>query len=96
MDAAYVVHFPVPLRKAWNNVIYTCSMMQFFETPSDVAAWCEERGVALGDVRPASQIWPFARDWYGRHADADWHKWTPEEARAIIARHGLTGPHWDI
>lgn len=27
LDTDYVVHFPIPMRNAWDNVIYTCSIM---------------------------------------------------------------------
>jgi hypothetical protein len=52
--------------------------------------------MAKGDVRAIEQVWGFAREWYGRHHDSDWAKWTPDEAVAIFARHDLTGPIWEL
>jgi hypothetical protein len=96
LDKNYVVHFPIPMTKAWDNVVYTCSVMLLFESEADVDAWCATHCKPKGDVRPLEQIWRFASEWYGRHLDRDWKKWTAEEAAAIFARHGLTGPIWEI
>jgi hypothetical protein len=96
VDADHVVHFPVPMRDVWTNVIYTCSVMLLFRSAGDVETWCAERGVARGDVRPIEQIWSFAAEWYSRHADPAWVKWSTREAAAIFERHGLTGPTWEL
>ena len=95
-DKDYVIHFPVPMARAWDNVVYTCSMMLLFETETDVERWCARHHKPKGDVRPLEQIWNFAREWYGRHADPHWRKWTAEEAAAMFRRHGLNGPIWEI
>ena len=76
LDTDYVIHFPIPMRRAWENVHYTCSLMQLFRRESDVDAWCTRHGIAKGDVRPVEQMWRFAREWYGKHADVEWRKWT--------------------
>ncbi|CAM5398610.1 alkylmercury lyase family protein [Rhodanobacter lindaniclasticus] len=96
LDADYVVHFPLPMRKAWDNVIHTCSIMLMFRDEAQVDAWCATRGIPKGDVRPIGQIWNFAIEWYGRHADADWAKWSAREAVGLFRRHGLTGPIWAL
>lgn len=96
IDKDFVVHFPIPMQNAWDNVIYTCSIMLMFRNESQVDAWCVARGIPKGDVRPIEQIWAFAIEWYGRHADADWSKWSAREAVEIFKRHGLTGPIWTL
>lgn len=96
IDTDYVVHFPIPMRNAWDNVIYTCSIMLMFRNEAQVDAWCASRGIPKGDVRPITQIWNFAAEWYARHADADWKKWSSREAAEIFQRHGLTGPIWTL
>ncbi len=96
LDDDYVVHFPIPMAAAWDNVIYTCSMMLLFADSAAVAAWCRHHGKPYGDVRPLGQIWEFAREWYGRHLDEDWTKWSLAEASEMFARHGLSGPTWDL
>ena len=96
LDSDYYVHFPIKMSEAWNNVHYTCSMMLVFENESDVDVWCARHGKVKGDVRPIDQIWRFSQDWYGRHADRNWSKWTVDEASQIFKRHGLDGPVWEM
>lgn len=90
------VHFPVPMRRAWENVVWTCSMMLVFESESAVDAWCERHGVARGSVEPIGRIYEMAQVWYGRHLNEDWRKWTVEEAGEIFRRFGLVGPVWEL
>lgn len=96
IDTDFVVHFPVAMRNAWDNVIYTCSIMLMFRTESQVDDWCASRGIAKGDVRPIEQIWKFATEWYARHADPKWTKWSAKEAAEMFRRHDLTGPIWTL
>jgi hypothetical protein len=96
LDPELVVHFPIPMRNAWDNVVYTCSIMLLFRDEHDVEGWCAARGIPRGDVRPLAQVWAFAAEWYARHADADWTKWSAREAAAMFNRHGLTGPIWTL
>ncbi|PYI36156.1 hypothetical protein BP00DRAFT_453507 [Aspergillus indologenus CBS 114.80] len=96
VDKDYVIHFPIPMANAWDNVIFTCSVMLVFRNEAEVDAWCATRGFPRGDVRPINQIWTFAKEWYGRHADADWTKWSLRDAVEIFRRHNLTGPVWAI
>lgn len=96
IDTDFVVHFPVPMMQAWDNVIYTCSTMLLFENGDQVDDWSRRHGIARGDVQPIERIWAFARVWYGRHLSPDWTKWTTDEARALFARFGLIGPIWHL
>ena len=91
-----LIHFPIPMKKAWDNVIYTCSNMQIFENEEQIDRWCLQHQIPKGDVQPLKKIWEFAQDWYGNHLDPRWEKWTVEEAKAIIEKHGLTHPIWDL
>ena len=95
-DHSYVVHFPIPMANAWDNVIATCSMMLLFDDDAHVDEWCAKHGKQKGDVRPIAQIWEFAKDWYGKHASPDWKKPTAAEAAALFAEHGLDGPIWSL
>lgn len=96
IDTDFVVHFPIPMKNAWDNVIYTCSIMLMFRNESQVDEWCVARGIPKGDVRPIEQVWKFATEWYGRHADPDWSKWSVREAVEIFKRHDLIGPIWSL
>lgn len=90
------VHFPIPMKKAWDNVIYTCSNMLVFENVEQVDSWCTRHQIPKGDVQPIQLIWEFSRKWYGNHLNPDWKKWTTAEASQIFMEFGLTHPVWDL
>ena len=96
MNQNLFVHFPIPMQKAWDNVIYTCSTMLMFDSEAEIDAWCERHHISKGDVQPIEKIWQFSRVWYGNHLDENWQKWTVEEAIAIFQRFELDHPVWDM
>ena len=96
LDTDYVVHFPVPMTRVWDNVIYTCSTMLLFEHEAQVDTWCSHHHIVKGDVQPVAHIWEFAKVWYSRHLDEDWRKWTVQEASELFKRFGLAGPVWEL
>ena len=91
-----VVHFPVPMRRAWDNVVYSCSTMLLFDSEEAVGEWADRHRIGKGSVQSVSVVWELAKTWYGRHRDPDWRKWTVEEAREIFTRLGLEGEIWDL
>lgn len=95
-DPDYVVHFPIPMSKAWDNVIYTCSVMLLFRNEAAVEDWCLERGIPKGSVVPVEQVMRFAAAWYAHHADPGWTKWSAVEAADLFERHALRGPIWSL
>jgi hypothetical protein len=92
----YFVHFAIPMRQAWNNVIYTCSMMLLFDSEAAIDEWCRRHQVPKGDVQPLGNVWEFAKVWYGGHLNPQWKKWTMPQAQEIFDRFGLRGPVWDL
>jgi hypothetical protein len=92
----YLVHFPVPMTKAWDNVVYTCSLMLLFRNELEIDSWCKRHQIRKGDVEAVGPIWEFAKDWYGKHLSRTWRKWTDEEAVHLFQKHGLGGPIWTI
>lgn len=94
--ADLVVHFPVPMAHAWDNVIYTCSMMQLFRDEAQVRDWSRRHGVEVGDIQPVSTVLELAKRWYGEHLRPDWRKKTAAEAAAVFSGLGLTHPVWDV
>jgi hypothetical protein len=90
------IHFPIPMKNAWDNVIYTCSNMLVFETEDQVTNWTTKHHIPKGDIQPIDKIWKFAQKWYGNHLSPHWAKWTNEEARMIFSEFGLTGKIWDL
>jgi hypothetical protein len=41
-------------------------------------------------------MWRLGKVWYGDRLHDDHRRRTPEEAAAVFAEHGLTGPFWDL
>lgn len=91
-----LVHFPIPMMKAWDNVIYTCSTMLTFRTEVEIDRWCERHDIAKGDVQPLPHVWKFAKKWYGQHLNPNWVKWTLQEAKQIFEEFELTHPVWQL
>jgi len=96
LETNLYVHFPVPMRNAWDNVVYTCSTMLLFENESRIEEWCEKHRINKGDVQPITKVWEFSKVWYGNHLSPEWKKWTAAEARSIFDQFGLTGEIWEI
>lgn len=95
-QAHLLVHFPLPLRRAWENVMYFCSTIHVFTSLDDVDRWCARHGMPRGDVQPIQNVSDFARAWYGNHLREDWVKWTPDEIKALFARFNLGGDTWSL
>jgi hypothetical protein len=96
IETDYVVHFPIPMRQAWDNVVYTCSTMLLFKNEASVNQWSQEHRIPKGDVQPVQNIWAFAQAWYGNHLNPNWEKWTNREAQQIFERFGLVHDIWNI
>ena len=90
------VHFPVAMKQAWDNVIYTCSVMLLFKSKNEIGTWCTRHNIQQGDIQPITKVWEFAKVWYGNHLNSNWKKWTNEEASAIFERFDLGGDIWNI
>jgi len=90
------VHFPIKMKNAWDNVIYTCSSMLLFRNEKEVKEWAKRHNIPSGDVQPISKIWEFSKVWYGNHLKPEWKKWTAKEAKEIFTKFGLTSNTWDL
>lgn len=91
-----LVHFPIPMQQAWDNVTYTCSNMLLFESRDDIIDWCRRHQMPVGDIQPLQRIWQFSQVWYGNHLQPNWQKWSLSEAKQLFSQFGLSGPIWDI
>ena len=96
LEKSLLVHFPVPMKKAWDNVIYTCTTMLVFRNEGEIDQWCSQHDIPKGDVQPIDTVWAFAEKWYGNHLNPEWKKWTMAEAREIFDSFGFTHPVWDL
>jgi len=92
----YFIHFPIPMKNAWDNVIYTCSNMLVFENEEQINHWTKRHNIPKGDIQPVEQIWAFSKKWYGNHLNPDWTKWTVEDAKQIFTEFELDGEIWSL
>lgn len=92
----YFIHFPISMKKAWDNVIYTCSNMLLFKNKEQVNTWSERHNIPIGDIQPLEKIWHFSKKWYGNHLDRDWKKWTTEEAKQLFEAYELKHEIWNL
>jgi hypothetical protein len=90
------IHFPIPMKDAWDNVIYTCSNMLVFKDENQVDLWTKSHNIPKGDIQQMDKIWKFSKKWYGNHLNPDWKKWTMKEAREMFLEFNLTHEVWDL
>ena len=84
------------MKKAWDNVIYTCSNMLIFENEDQVDQWTQKHHIPKGDIQPIEKFWHFSRKWYGNHLNPDWTKWTMEEAKEMFREFELNDSIWKL
>lgn len=90
------IHFPIPMTKAWDNVIYTCSNMLVFKDEEQITNWSKMHDIPKGDIQPIANVWEFSKKWYGNHLNPDWEKWTMQEAKDIFSQFNLRNTIWNI
>ncbi len=90
------IHFPIPMKNAWDNVIYTCSTMLVFKNEKQIDEWVKKHNISKGDIQPISKIWEFSKAWYGKHLNVDWKKWTMQEAKEMFVKFKLEHEIWNL
>ena len=91
-----VFHLSTPAAEWWDNVIHACASFQPFQREADIERWCARHALPKGAVLDIPALWAFARDWYGSYLREPWRKRSPEDVRALLARHGLTSAFWRL
>jgi hypothetical protein len=91
-----VVHFLIPAKKLWENVIYTCANMLTFENETQVDDWCRRHNKPKGQVVTIDKAWELAKVWYGNYLEDTWTRKTPEYAQSLFEKVGLTGDFWKV
>jgi hypothetical protein len=91
-----LVHFPVPMANAWDNVIYTCSTMLVFKDEGQINEWTKRHNIPRGDIQSMDNVWEFSKKWYGNHLNPEWQKWTMQEAKDIFMQFNLTNKIWNL
>lgn len=70
--------------------------MLLFRSEEHVDRWCASRGLPRGGILTLEQLWELATAWYANRMAPDWRRRTAEEAEAVFAGIGLTGPFWRL
>lgn len=84
------------MKKAWDNVMYTCSNMLVFENEKQIDTWTQQHRISKGDIQSIENIWNFSKEWYGNHLNPQWEKWTVSEAKQLFQKFGLTHDIWHL
>ncbi|HZV69224.1 MAG TPA: alkylmercury lyase family protein [Saprospiraceae bacterium] len=91
-----LVHFPIPAKRLWDNVLYTCANTLVFKTENQVDEWCQRHRVPKGEVHSMDRVWELSKLWYGYYLDDDWKRKTPEIAENIFREVGFSGEFWKM
>ncbi|MDR0344540.1 MAG: alkylmercury lyase family protein [Nocardiopsaceae bacterium] len=91
-----VAHFLVPMARAWDDVIYTCSHQRLFCSEHCVQAWLAGTGQARGYVMDLATLWQLASGWYSGRLDSPYQRKDPPTAAGYFRSVGLQGPFWGL
>ncbi|HVF19987.1 MAG TPA: organomercurial lyase [Mycobacteriales bacterium] len=94
--ADLVVHFLVPARSWWSDVVRTCSHIRAFCDPTHVDAWCSSTGEPRGEIVALADVWRLAQPWYGDRLAPDYAPRPVERSQQLLAAVGLTGEFWQL
>ena len=70
--------------------------MRLFRSEEHVRKWSLRTGIAPGSAFPLESLWSLARLWFHDRLSPAWRRATPDEAHAVFAAAGLTGPFWRL
>lgn len=70
--------------------------MLLFRGEEHIERWCRIRQLDRGATLTAEQCWRLGYRWYQDRLKPDWRRHTVEEAEAVFAGIGLTGPFWNL
>jgi hypothetical protein len=70
--------------------------MLLFRSEEHVDRWCAARDLTRGAILTPEQGWRLADAWFRNKVRPDWRRHTLEEAEAVLAEIGLTGPLWNL
>jgi hypothetical protein len=93
-QAEMVAHFLVPVRRIWDDVVFTCSHQLLFCSRGHVDAWLARTGNDLGAVLDLTSLWWLATGWYAGRLTPGYRRRTPTEAAQFFAGIGLVGDFW--
>ncbi len=96
LESPEVAHFLVPMNKAWNDVVYTCSNQRLFCSEHCVQAWLASTGQAQGYLMDLPTLWRLASDWYSGRLDSPYQRKDLQSAADYFRSVGLHAPFWGL
>ena len=69
--------------------------MLLFRSEEHLERWLADGRRPRGETLTLDQQWRLALSWFAGRDRPEWRKRTPEEAAAVFASAGLSGPFWD-
>jgi hypothetical protein len=95
-EGSEVAHFLVPMDKAWNDVVFTCSNQRLFCSEGCVQAWLARTGQERGYVMDLATLWHLASGWYAGRLDSPYQRRDPQSAAGYFRSVGLHGAFWGL
>jgi hypothetical protein len=95
-DGDEVAHFLVPMARAWDDVVRTCSNQRLFCSADCVDGWLSASGHQRGHVMDLATLWRLARSWYDGRLQPGYQRREPAQARQYFRAVGLAGPFWGL
>ena len=95
-EGTEVAHFVVPMARAWDDVVYTCSNQRLFCSQGCVRAWLARTGHTPGYVMDLATLWRLASGWYRGRLDSPYRRKDPQSAADYFRSVGLRGPFWGL
>jgi hypothetical protein len=89
-----VAHFLVPMARAWDDIVWTCSNQRLFCSTDCVDGWLSVSGHQRGYVMDLATLWRLARSWYDGRLQPGYQRREPAQAREYFRDVGLAGPFW--
>jgi hypothetical protein len=89
-----LVHFPLPFRRWYDDLIHTCATMLLFRSDEVVDAWCAATGEPRGETVPLPQVWTLSREWYAPRLDPAYRGRSAAQAVAVFEHVGLRSEFW--
>jgi alkylmercury lyase-like protein len=91
-----VMQVGVPARDFWKDIDYTMSTILLFHSEEHAERWRERAKPPASSVLAIEQAAGLAHAWYRNKLDADWRRFTTEEAETIFDVLGLDAEFWRL
>ncbi|MCA9955587.1 MAG: hypothetical protein KC434_12750 [Anaerolineales bacterium] len=70
--------------------------MLLFRSEENIAAWCQQQQMPLGQILSLGQVWQLSQHWYAGRLSPDFAGRSTAQVEAIFKRVGLQGAFWRL